>query len=112
MSLHVCAITSYLYNCKELQKNAAGSCPLQPSTLGHSNMSDFTQVPVLLLYAVNSLAIKALITSYPESSVRQIAWLQAVVWVSLSVWKCVQRRAVLQLVARQVRAKRQVVINL
>lgn len=69
-------------------------------------MSDFTQVPVLLLYAVNSLALKALITSYPESSVRQIAWLQAVVWVFLSVWRCVKRRAMLQVAARQVSALR------
>jgi hypothetical protein len=65
-------------------------------------MSDFTQVPVLLLYAVNSLTLKALITSSSESSVRQIAWLQAVVWVILGVWRCAQRREVLRVVTRQV----------
>jgi hypothetical protein len=65
-------------------------------------MSDFSQVPVLLLHAVNALALKAYIASYPQGSIRHIAWLQAAVWACLGVWRFVNRRAVLQTVARQV----------
>ncbi|KAI5455017.1 putative zinc transporter msc2 [Naganishia albida] len=66
-------------------------------------MSDFTQVPVLLLYAVNSLTLKAWITTSSESSLRQIAWLQAVVWVVVALWRCAQRRLVLRSVTKQLR---------
>lgn len=92
-------------NYTKLPTNAAGSRFLSPhrtTGLTPRKMSDFTQVPALLLYAVNSLTLKALITSSSESSVRQIAWLQAVVWASLGIWRCAQRREVLRSVARQV----------
>lgn len=67
-------------------------------------MSDFTQVPVLLLYAVNSLTLKAWITTSSESSLRQIAWLQAVVWAIVALWRCALRRQVLRSVTKQVSA--------
>lgn len=65
-------------------------------------MSDFSQVPVLLLHAVNALALKAYIASYPQGTIRHIAWLQAVVWACLGAWRFLNRRVVLQTVARQV----------
>lgn len=105
MSLHVCVISSvYIAQSSRRTLLAVVSSRHPRRRVPSHDMSDFTQVPVLLLYAVNSLTLKALITSSSESSVRQIAWLQAVVWVILGIWRCAQRREVLRIVTRQVSA--------
>ncbi|KAJ9106145.1 hypothetical protein QFC21_001287 [Naganishia friedmannii] len=66
-------------------------------------MSEFVHVPVLLLYAINSLALKAYLSASSQGTVRHIAWLQAVVWTCLGVWTCIQRRDILGLLGRQLR---------
>jgi hypothetical protein len=65
-------------------------------------MSEFVHVPVLLLYAINSLALKAYISASSQGILRHVGWLQAVVWTCLGVWRCIERRDILGLFGKQV----------